>query len=115
MGNDNPSEHVIMNLTCLNFLKLLLKEIGDYFYSFFEKKLSNFPFYQEQKIMKERMLIIVQLKEKKENISFDLYIEDILEFDPKFKIIFQLYQKSKVLAKRSSFIQYLKKNTLLYH
>ena len=59
MRNDNPSEHVIINLTFLNFIKLLLKEIGDYFYSFFEKKLSNFPFYQEQKILKERLFIIM--------------------------------------------------------
>jgi hypothetical protein len=114
MRNDNPSEHVIINLTFLNFIKLLLKEIGDYFYSFFEKKIKQFSLLPGAKDPEGKIVYYNELKEK-EKISFDLYIEDILEFDPKFKIIFQLYQKSKVLAKRSSFIQYLKKITLLYH
>ena len=107
MRNDNPSEHVIINLTFLNFIKLLLKEIGDYFYSFFEKKIKQFSLLPGAKDPEGKIVYYNELKEK-EKISFDLYIEDILEFDPKFKNIFQLYQKFKILAIRSSFIQYLK-------
>ena len=59
MGNNIINENIIMNLTCLNFFSTLLKETLDYFYSFFKKELSNFPLFQEQKIMKKKINFIV--------------------------------------------------------
>ena len=109
MGNDIISEDDIMNLTCLNLFLILLKEIRVFFYSFFEKRIKQFSLSPGAKDYKYSNKYYSALKEKNENISFDLYIEDVLEFDPNFKTIFQIFQKSKKLvANRDNFIMFIK-------
>ena len=88
MGNNIINENIIMNLTCLNFFSILLKETEDYFYSFYEKRIKQFSLILGAKDYEEEKKLYCALKEKKENISFDLYIEDILQFDQSFRTIF---------------------------
>ena len=59
MGNNIINENIIMNLTCLNFFSILLKETEDYFYSFFGK--SNV------KTCRECLINYINLLDKKEN------------------------------------------------
>ena len=111
MGNYIISEDGIMNLTFFNFILILFKEIGDFFYSFFAKRIKQFSLLPGAKDYNVNNIYYNELKEKKENISFDLYIEDILEFDPNFKTIFQILQKNNnFIAKRRNFIMFIKKS-----
>ena len=51
----------------------------------------------------------IDLKEEDEIRVFNLYIEDILEFDPNFNTIFKILQKSvKFFASRNNFINNIK-------
>ena len=107
MGNIIINENIIMNLTCLNLLSTLLKETLDYFYSFFEKRIKQFSLIPGAKDYEKEKKLYSALKEKKENIYFDLYIEDILQFDQSFRTIFQIFQNSHVFfANRKNFIVY---------
>ena len=112
MGNIIINENIIMNLTCLNLLSTLLKETLDYFYSFFEKRIKQFSLIPGAKDYEDENKLYSALKEKKENIYFDLYIEDILQFDQSFRTIFQIFQNSHVFfADRKNFIVYIKSST----
>ena len=109
MGNNIINENIIMNLTCLNFFWILLKETEDYFYSFFEKRIKEFSLIPGAKDYEKEGKLYSSLKEKKENISFDLYIEDILQFDRSFRTIFKIFQNShEIIANRKNFIVYIK-------
>ena len=109
MGNNIINENIIKNLTCLNFFLILMKETGDYFYSFFEKRIKQFSLIPGAKDYEKEDKLYSALKENKENISFDLYIEDILQFDQSFRTIFQIFQKShEMIANRKNFIVYIK-------
>jgi hypothetical protein len=86
-----------------------LKEIGDYFYSFFVKRIKQFSLTPGAKDYKDENIYYSELKKKKEDISFDLYIKDVLEFDFNFKTIFKIFQKSnKLFANRKKFIMSIK-------
>lgn len=86
-----------------------MKETEDYFYSFFEKRIKQFSLIPGAKDYEKEGKLYSALKEKKKNISFDLYIEDILQFDQSFRTIFQIFQNShEMIANRKNFIVYIK-------
>ena len=89
-----------------------MKETEDYFYSFFEKRIKQFSLIPGAKDYEKEGKLYSSLKEKKENISFDLYIEDILQFDRSFRTIFKIFQNShEIIANRKNFIVYIKSST----
>lgn len=108
MGNDISDDKKI-NFTYFNFCLVLCKEIGDYIYSFFRKRIKQFSLSPEAKDYEESKMKYIELKENKENIYFDSYIEDILEFDSNFNTIFGKMKKSdKFIASRRNFIMLIK-------
>ena len=116
MGNNIINENIIKNLTCLNFFLILMKETGYYFYSFFEKRIKQFSLISGAKDFEKENKFYSTLKEKKENITFDLYIEDILQFNQSFRTIFHIFQKShKLFANRKNFIVYIKSSLIIFY
>ena len=65
MGNNIINENIIMNLTCLNFFWILLKETEDYFYSFFEKRIKQFSLIPGAKDYEKEGKLYSALKGKK--------------------------------------------------
>ena len=82
MGNNIINDEVKMNLTYTNFCLILFKEIWDFFYSFFKKWIKQFSLSPGAEDYLGGNTKYNELKEKNEKIYFDLYIEDVLEFDP---------------------------------
>ena len=109
MGNDTINDDVKTNLTYLNFCLLLYKEIEDYFFSFFKKRIKQFYLSAEAKFYEAENTKYHELKNINKCITFDLYIEDILKFDPNFNTIFQILKKTNTfLASRNYVIAYIK-------
>jgi len=103
MGNDIINDDVKTKLTYFNFGLLLIKEIEIYFFSFFEKRIKQFCL--SPVAYEARNKQYIELIERNENIHFDLYIEDILEFDPNFNTLFQILRKyASFIASRNYFI-----------
>jgi len=108
MGNATINDDVKTKFTYFNFCLILYKEIEDYFLSFFEKRIKQFCLSPIAKDYKSENKKYSELKEI-DRISFNLYIEDILEFDPNFKAIFQVMKKiSAFLATRNYVISFIK-------
>ena len=109
MGNDIINDEVKMNLTYTNFCLILFKEIWDFFYSFFKKRIKQFSLAPGAKDYFRENIKYSDLKTKNANIYFDLYIEDILEFDPNFIKVYKILKKSKsFVAERQNFIKMIK-------
>ena len=108
MGNAAIDDDAKLKLTYINFCLLLYKEIENYVFSFFAKRIKQFCLSPEAKDYEVENKKYTELKKINKNKSFNLYIEDILEFDPNFITLFQILKKSdSFLASRNIFINHI--------
>jgi len=108
MGNATINDDVQTKFTYFNFCLILYKEIEDYVLSFFIKRIKQFYLSPVARDYESKNKKYAELNEI-DKISFELYIEDILEFDHSFNTIFQIWKKFPTfIAARNNVISYIK-------